>query len=98
MAFSITTFQDQVAEIAKQKEALLLKQLNWLLGRGLLVIEEGPMQVLRRVDSDTIELQQEIEIKVKDAEYIEKLELENADLRKKVEAIEAAIKGASDDP
>lgn len=97
MAFSINTFQDQVLEIAKQKEALLLKQLNWLISRGLLVIEEGPMQVLRRVDSDTIELQQEIELKVKDAEYIEKLELENADLRKKVEAIEAAIKGASVD-
>lgn len=74
-------------DIAKQKEDLLLKQMNWLISRGILVIKEGQPSHLVKKDDGTVEFQQGFELVVKDAEYIEKLEKENADLKAVVESI-----------
>lgn len=68
-------------KLVKQKEELLLQQLNWLVSRGLLIIEEGPMSLVTTPGSYDIQLKQTVELVVKDKEYIEKLEKENNTLK-----------------
>ena len=79
-------------QIMRQKENLILAQLNDFISRGLLVIEQGPMSLVRALDSDKIELRQEIKLTLKDKEYIQKLEAENAELKKSLEFIKNMLR------
>lgn len=82
-------------EVNKQTESIILSQLNELISRGLLVIESTqPVLVadydlyhngtFNRDKPYNIRLQQMVKLKLKDQEYIEKLEKENEELKKQV--------------
>lgn len=60
--------------INKQAEESILKQLNWLVSRGLLQIKIGESKLVREPGSDQVTLRQEVELVLKDKEYIESLE------------------------
>lgn len=83
-----TNLKVMADEIYKQTEALILEQLNELISRGLLVIEKGPMSLTTYDshfsnvgDPHKIKVSQTVKLKLKDQEYIERLEKENVDLR-----------------
>jgi len=60
-------------ELAKMAESKLMDQLNWLVIRGILVIE-STQPVLVMDDDNKITMSQTVELCVKDKEYIERLE------------------------
>lgn len=73
-----------VEKIAKQKEALILEQINDLVKRNLLVVEMGEMILIQDPDKHEIQLRQQIRLTLKDKEYIEKLEEENTLLKSEI--------------
>jgi hypothetical protein len=74
--------------IAEAKDTEIRRQLSWLVSRDLLVIHEREGKYLQLEDGQFI-YRQEIELKVKDAEYIEELEKKVAELTKFKQQIEA---------
>lgn len=83
---------DVVHEIARQKEVSLLSQLNWLVSRGIIVMEtQGPTLVKTYLkpneDGYEIRLEESVKLVVKDKEYIEKLEKENRELNQKLQRL-----------
>jgi fructose-1,6-bisphosphatase/inositol monophosphatase family enzyme len=80
--------QDLVKKAAKHKESLILDQLNELISRDLLVIEETEMMLMRSQDSNEISMSQKVRLVLKDQEYIESLESKIADLEDKVATFE----------
>lgn len=95
--FDHDTLRDYYTSVTKdliaQKENILLEQLNDLISRGLLVIEETQPTLVRDYLTDKIILQQSVKLTLKDKEYILKLEEENKQLKEKLESIEKAFKG-----
>lgn len=83
--------QSLISELAEQKQQLLLSQLNDLVSRGLLVVEEGPSSLVRSAHSDKIEYVQTIKLTLKDKEYIQSLESKVKELEKKLETISQAL-------
>lgn len=77
---------------ARQKESVILEQLNDLISRDLLVVQEGPQSLVRDLESDKITIQQSIRLVLKDKEYIEKLEIENRALKESIQAIREAVR------
>lgn len=90
---SSSTLDSLVREISRQKEQIILDQLGDLVTRGLLVVEEGPYQLLREesVSGTKLRYCQQIRLVLKDREYIENIERENKDLRARLDAIGCAI-------
>tara|TARA_R110001606_G_scaffold340750_1_gene489027 strand:- start:2542 stop:2859 length:318 start_codon:yes stop_codon:yes gene_type:complete len=80
--------QDLVKKAAKHKESLILEQLNELISRDLLVVEETEMMLIRHQGSNEIEMSQKVRLVLKDQEYIESLESKIADLEDKVTGFE----------
>jgi hypothetical protein len=80
--------QDLVKKAAKHKELLILEQLNELISRDLLVVEETEMMLVRYQDSNDIGMSQKVRLVLKDQEYIESLESKIADLEDKVTGFE----------
>lgn len=85
-------------DLLKQKENLLMEQLNDFVSRGLIVIEETAPSFIKEDDlldpsSYKITLRQTVRLVLKDKEYIEKLEAENKELKESVKQLEANIKG-----
>tara|TARA_R110000851_G_scaffold261755_2_gene414288 strand:+ start:209 stop:526 length:318 start_codon:yes stop_codon:yes gene_type:complete len=80
--------QDLVKKAAKHKELLILEQLNELISRDLLVVEETQMMLVRHQDSNDIGMSQKVRLVLKDQEYIESLESKIADLEDKVTGFE----------
>lgn len=76
-----------VDRICKKNEELILEQLNDFVRRGLISIECGPMSLVRDLDQDKISISQTVRLVLKDKEYIEKLELENSQLKELVREI-----------
>lgn len=76
--------QELVRKSAKHKESLILEQINELISRDLLVVEETEMMLIRHQDSNEIEMSQKVRLVLKDQEYIESLESKIADLEDKV--------------
>lgn len=74
-------------EISDAKEKELMSQLNEIISRGLLVVEQTKMVLVKAVDSDKIEAQFGIRLVPKEFEYIKKLEAENQKLRDTIDAI-----------
>lgn len=84
-----------VKEVLKQKETMLLEQLQDLVSRNLLVIEETAPVLVRR-DSITdfepkFDLVQKITLKLRDQEYIEELEAKVVKLEQSLDTIRRAI-------
>jgi hypothetical protein len=77
----INSMSDLVTQVATKKEATILKQLNWMLSRGLLKVIESDPVLVREADG-TVAVRQDIELVSMEADYIQKLERENEDLRK----------------
>jgi hypothetical protein len=65
------------SRVAKQTELSILQQLSDFVSRGLIIVEHGPMVLTHSVNNSGIEIKQTIELKLKDKEYIERLEKEN---------------------
>lgn len=79
-----------IKEISKQKEKIILDQLNERISRNLLVVETQPV-LIHNIDPDTrepkVELKQQVRLVLKDQEYIEKLENENRELKENLDRI-----------
>ena len=82
-------------KMSEGQESMILSQLNDFISRGLIVVETTSPILVQDADSDRLVMRQACQLKLKDQEYIQKLELENAELKAKLEAISAAIEGAS---
>lgn len=90
-----TSMQDAIRELSEKnliaKETEILKQLNELISRGLLVIEETSPVLVRDESSSTIRMSQSIRILLRDQEYIEKLESELAQAKETIAKIQEAL-------
>ena len=80
-------------DLARQQDALLMTQLNELVSRGLLVIEKTQPTFVQSINSDAVEIRQQIRLVLKDQEYIQKLEQEVKELRDERQAIANAVEG-----
>lgn len=72
---------DMAMKIAEAEDRAIRKQLSWMIQRGLLEIHKKEGKFLRLNDTQELVYEQEIELKLRDAEYIEKLEAELQGLR-----------------
>jgi hypothetical protein len=92
---SAAQITEKVAETAaRQTEQIILQQLNELVSRGLIVIEETqPMlsMVLMCAEQDAYELRitRGVRLLLKDQEYIEKLEKQVEDLTNRLLEVNA---------
>ncbi len=68
-------------QAAKQTEQLILAQLNDFISRGLIEVEMGPMSLVQTEISKQVEMRQTVQLRLKDREYIKKLEQDNEALR-----------------
>lgn len=59
---------------AKARENILMEQLNDFISRGLIEVETSEFVLIRRSEDELLELRQSVKLKLKDKEYIEKLE------------------------
>jgi hypothetical protein len=80
---------DMAMKIAEAEDSAIRKQLSWMLRRGLLEIHKKPGKFLRLNDTQELVYEQEIELKLKDGEYIEKLEREVEELRQFKQQVQA---------
>jgi ribosome-interacting GTPase 1 len=79
---------------AKEKEATILAQLNEFISRGLLVVEQGPMVMVHErsfTSGNGVKIEQAVNLKLKDQEYVEKLEWEVRILEEKIKKHENII-------
>lgn len=82
------TLASEVAnEAAKKTEGLILAQISDFVKRGLIELELGPMTMVTS-DNDPykIEMRQKVALRLKDKEYIEKIEAENLKFKQSCEA------------
>lgn len=61
-------------EVAQKEQEIILDQLGELISRGLLVVEREQPVLVQSSDSARPEIRMAIRLKLKDQEYIEKLE------------------------
>jgi hypothetical protein len=80
--------------VTKAREESILSQLNDFISRELIEVRIMGTQFVRIPDSAAIEYREVVELVLKDKEYIEKLEKENAELKSYVEEIKKLLKGA----
>lgn len=82
-----------VNKVAKVQEECLIHQLNDFISRGLIEVEVIGSQFFRAADSNNIEYREAVRLVLKDKEYIEKLEKENAELKAYKEKILRLLNG-----
>lgn len=80
-----------VRDMMQQKENLILEQLNDLISRKLLIIENGSFSLVRESNSNKITYKQTIKLTLKDKEYIEQLEKENKELKEIINKLKGVI-------
>lgn len=89
MSFNINTGQSLVEKVARESaratEESILDQLNELVSRGLLLVEETKPTLYRSVDSSKITIEKSIRLVLKDQEYIENLESKVKNLEERLE-------------
>lgn len=87
------------ASIAKDVQNEILSQLNYLVSRGLLEVEYGPLVMTQDPTSNSLNVSKSVNLVLKEKEYIDKLELENDKLigenLKLKEMIKAMVDAAS---
>lgn len=89
--------QKVTEDLLRQKENLLMEQLNDFISRGLIEIQETQPVIVKEVnllepDGFKLTLRQSVRLVLKDKEYIKKLEEENKDLKEKLDIINEALK------
>jgi len=83
MSISENKIQEVFKSLSEQKEKILLDQLEELVSRGLICVEETqPVLVETIAGPRKYVLKQAVRFILKDQEYIEELEEENRVLRK----------------
>ena len=86
---------DIVHEAIKQKENLILDQLTELVSRGLLVVEQTNPTLTRTYNHSSqqheVKLAQCIKLKLKDQEYIERLEAENKEYKEIIDTLKRVV-------
>lgn len=91
-----TYVNDILQDLARQKDQLIIDQLGDLLQRGLLVIESTQPVLVESYDpshnKNKIELKQSVKLVLKDKEYIERLEKENAELKAQLQVFIEGVK------
>lgn len=87
MIGTISNSQDVMLEMLRQKEVIIMEQLNELLSRKLLVIEQTEPVLVQTFENgeNKVELRQGVRLVLKDQEYIEQLEKENEQLKKRLQ-------------
>lgn len=81
-------------DLWSQGETLVLSQLGELVTRGLLVIEKTqPVLTQEPGPGCNLKVSQAVRLVLKDREYIEKLEGENADLKYRLLGMKQAVAG-----
>lgn len=82
------TAREMAKQIAQSHEECLREQLAELISRNLLVAEFGPWQLVSdQSNPHMFSFRQKVNLKLKDQEYIEKLERENKEMREIIERI-----------
>lgn len=66
-------------------EASILSQLNELISRNLLEIRMTQPTLVREADSTSVKIAQQVQLVLKDQEYIEELERKNIELQSKID-------------
>jgi len=80
----IQSISEIANDIAKQSDRILLDQLGELITKGLLEVQYGPLLLTQSPYEDKLQVGRSISLKLKDREYIERLE-------KKIDTLEQAI-------
>lgn len=92
--------KDVIQQLNKNVDSQILNQLNEFISRGLIVVEktepvltvdENPYFPMDGHPQYIVNVQQGVRLKLKDQEYIEKLEKENQELRDKIGELEGTI-------
>lgn len=81
-----TVVESVLRDLAYQKDQIIVDQLGDLLEKGLLVIESTQPVLVQEQDKNKLTLKQSVRLVLKDKEYIERLEKENAELTAKLKA------------
>lgn len=74
-------------EAGKQTERFILEQLNDFISRGLIECELGEMTLVQTQVSKNVEMRQTVKLRLKDKEYITKLEQDNEALRYEIKML-----------
>jgi len=90
----ITTSQDFAENITKQCVDLFTHQLNDLISKGLLVIENKTPMLTQDFNTTQLRLSNVISVQLKDKEYIEKLEKENQELKDTLDKMNKAFENS----
>ena len=90
----IRSASDVAAYVAKETESLILAQLNEHISRGLIVVEQTQPQFISHADNpNKVEIRTSVRLKLKEQEYVEKLE---KNIKVAVEALEQSYRAMSD--
>jgi hypothetical protein len=92
LPFTVESLLSKVSvDLAKQQDSIIMAELNELVSRGLLVVEQTQPVIVKARDSDTLELRQKMRLVLKDQEYIQALEAQNKQLKEQLEGIKSYI-------
>ncbi len=91
---TIDMFSTMANEVSNSTASAILKELNDLVSRGLLVIELGEGALVHDYSrANSLQYCQKVKVVLKDKEYIEKIEAENKELKDKINALQEAVNG-----
>ncbi len=80
-------------EVSKHTEATLLAQLNDFISSGLIVIEYGPERFYSSDNGLSVSYSRSVNLRLKDREYVERLERENSAFREQLASLIKIISG-----
>lgn len=87
----IHSYLDELTkELCSQQQNILLVQLNDLVSRDLLVIEQTQPILIQDIEGK-IRIEQSIKLSLKEMDYIKKLEDELGEAKKKIEYYEGIL-------
>lgn len=86
------TIQDALTELSRQRDNLIVDQLNQLIAQGLLIVECTQPVLVRDSGSDTVRLTEAVRLKLRDQEIIDELRNENARLKEDLAEFKQFIK------
>lgn len=85
------SIKEAMTDLLRQQETILLEQLGDLVKRGLLVIESTQPVIVQSQSVHKLELRQAVRLVLKDKEFIQELERENAELKRRLATINSAV-------
>ena len=86
---------DVIKDVMEQSQKIILEQLGDLVKRGLLVVHSDGPVLAQEMDpyspSHKFKLMGAVRLELKDQGYIQKLELENKEMRELLEKMQALV-------